>query len=133
MTFTKGTLLGPYEILSSLGVGVICIIFLCACSPSKDAQTKDQNQGHAAYPGLDTTCAANLEFLPRLDPLTVQTGRLDTGKVKCFAMFARKGEFVRASLDIGAGYARTRVLEPHQNKPILENYIIIGFILVYLA
>ena len=122
MTLTKGTLLGPYEILSSLGVGVICIIFLCACSPSKDAQTKDQNQGHAAYPGLDTTCAANLELLPRLDPLTVQTGRLDTGKVKCFAIFARKGELVRASLDIGAGYARTRVLEPHQNKPILENW-----------
>ncbi|MBI3669178.1 MAG: erythromycin esterase family protein [Acidobacteria bacterium] len=61
-----------------------------------------------------------------LNPLTVQTGRLETGKVKCFALFARKGEFVRASLDIAAGYARTQVLESRQNKPLLVNWVYAG-------
>jgi len=52
----------------------------------------------------------------------VQTGRFDTAKVKCYALFARRGEFVRVSLDIGAGYARTRVFRPRQNKLLLVNW-----------
>jgi Tol biopolymer transport system component len=33
-----------------VGVGVVCVIFLCSCSPSKDAQMKDQSQPGAAKP-----------------------------------------------------------------------------------
>lgn len=70
----------------------------------------------------DTACDAKVESFPRLTPLVVQTGRLETGKAKCFALFAGKGEFVRAALDVGAGYARTRVYPPHQNAPLLVNW-----------
>lgn len=31
-----------------VGAGVMCAVFLCACSPAKDAQIKDQGQGRAA-------------------------------------------------------------------------------------
>ena len=70
----------------------------------------------------DTACAAKVELLPRLTPLVVQTGRLETGKAKCFALFAERGEFVRAALDIGAGFARARVFQPRQDAPLLENW-----------
>jgi len=70
-----------------------------------------------------TACNAKVELLPRLDPLMMQTGRLETGKVKCFALFAGKGEFVHASLNIDSGYARTRIFKPYQDIPILENWL----------
>ena len=69
-----------------------------------------------------TACRAQVELLPRLTPLVVRTGRLDNGKVTCLALFARRGEFVRASLDIGAGIARTQVFRPRQNEPLLVNW-----------
>jgi erythromycin esterase len=53
----------------------------------------------------------------------IQTGHLETGKGKCFTLFARKGEFVHASLSIDSGYARTRIFRPHQDNPILENWL----------
>ena len=77
----------------------------------------------AAQPAeRSTACDVEVESLPRLNPLMVQTGRLETGKVKCFALFAKKGEFVRTSLDIDDGYARTRVFRPRQNDPLLETW-----------
>ena len=33
-----------------VGAGVMCAVFLCACSPAKDSQIKDQSQGGAAKP-----------------------------------------------------------------------------------
>lgn len=68
-------------------------------------------------------CNVKVELLPRLDPLVIQTGHLETGKGKCLTLFARKGEFVHASLSIDSGYARTRIFRPHQDNPILENWL----------
>src|SRR3990172_10888350 len=69
-----------------------------------------------------TACRAQVESLPRLTSLVAQTGRLDASKVTCLALFARQGEFVRASLDVGAGVARTQVFQMRQNKPLLVNW-----------
>jgi len=69
-----------------------------------------------------TACPAQVELLPRLTPLLVQTGRLDNGRVTCLALFARQGEFVRASLDIGVGVARTQVFQARQEKPLLVSW-----------
>jgi erythromycin esterase len=68
-------------------------------------------------------CNVKVELLPRLDPLVIQTGHLENGKGKCFKLFARKGEFVHASLSIDSGYARTRIFRPHQDNPLLENWL----------
>ena len=79
--------------------------------------------GAAESDGRGTACDVKVELLPRLDALVLQTGRLETGKARCFALFARRGEFVRASLKIDTGYARTRVFRPRQNGPLLENWV----------
>ena len=68
-------------------------------------------------------CNINIELLPRLDPLMIQTGLLETGKVRCFSLFMRKGELAHASFSIDSGYARTRIFGPHQDNPLMENWL----------
>lgn len=59
----------------------------------------------AQTPIADGPCDANTEQLPRLNSLSVQTGRLAPGESTCLGLMLQRGEFTRIS--IGRGYFMT--------------------------
>lgn len=65
-----------------------------------------------------SACGAKAEQLAQLTLVTVQTGRLAPGETTCFGLLVEKGEFIRISIDINAGYLRARVLEPRQHDSL---------------
>ena len=81
------------------------------------------SQCAAQTANISTSCNVKVELLPRLNTLTIQTGRLETGNVKCYSLFAKKGEFLHTSLNIDTGYARMRVFKPGENKPLMESWV----------
>jgi erythromycin esterase len=70
----------------------------------------------------DQVCGERPERLPRLNLLNLQSEILSTGDTKCYVVSLQRGEFLRLSLEIEAGFIRIRVLEPRDNNPILVTW-----------
>jgi erythromycin esterase len=70
----------------------------------------------------DSVCGERVEQLTRLTLLELRSGHLNTGETQCFGVSLQRGEFIRVSLKIEAGYIRVRVLEPCEHNPILVSW-----------
>jgi hypothetical protein len=61
----------------------------------------------AQTPADAPDCAVEAQRLPPLSQASVRQGRLEPGHTACFALRLRKGEFVRASLQVDKGYVQS--------------------------
>jgi erythromycin esterase len=102
---------------------VRCLTFLLALVPTLAA---GQGIERLALEGLADQepgpCSANLDALPRLDLLHVQSGQLPRGAAACFGLQANAGEFIRMSVASGDPYVRVRILEPRSGVPLVVSW-----------
>lgn len=86
---------------------VLALAFL-ACGAPAAAQTLT----------VPAPCDGDPEQFPRLNLVSVQTGRLAPGESACLGVMLQGGEFIRISVDADAGFLRARILEPRRHTPL---------------